>query len=209
MKLLKVAKNHLGEFYDPKLVKPTQQRKVSEEEHIAGTGVSALALRKALQPPPETYGSYSKKYAESSGAIAMIDLLSKDLATQMSAMTAEEKSAQDSYAKFMVDSAKKRAGDAALAEEKEAAKASLEAELEHMALRRGDATSETLASTKYLSTLHVECDWLIGNFDRRTEARTEEVDALKHAKAVLSGADYSFVQTGDSLSPRGALEVSR
>jgi len=35
----------------------------------------------------------------------------------------------------------------------------------------------------------MECDWLLSNFQVRKEARSEEIDALKNAKAVLSGAD--------------------
>ena len=45
-------------------------------------------------------------------------------------------------------------------------------------------------------------------FDVRKEARTSEIDALGKAKAVLSGADYSFVQTGASRRcsvPKGSL----
>lgn len=42
--------------------------------------------------------------------------------------------------------------------------------------------------------LHLACDWLLSNFDSRKAARAGEVDSLKKAKAVLSGADYSLVQ---------------
>lgn len=34
------------------------------------------------------------------------------------------------------------------------------------------------------------------NFDLRKTSRADEMDALKKAKAVLSGADFSLVQTG-------------
>ena len=42
-------------------------------------------------------------------------------------------------------------------------------------------------------------DWLVKNFDNRQAARTGEIDALGKAKAVLSGADFSLVQTGMRL----------
>ena len=38
-------------------------------------------------------------------------------------------------------------------------------------------------------------DWLLKNADARKAARNHEIDGLGNAKAVLSGADYSFVQT--------------
>merc|ERR1719326_10980 len=108
--LLQLAKNRLIKFYNPKLYKPPAKRELSGEERIvvsmggtapptappggiAGTGVAVLAQREAPPPPPETYGAYAKKGEESSGVIAMIDLLIKDLATEMTTITAEEKNA--------------------------------------------------------------------------------------------------------------------
>ena len=40
--------------------------------------------------------------------------------------------------------------------------------------------------------LHKECDWIMKNYDLRKSARAGEVDSLKNAKAVLSGADYGL-----------------
>jgi len=56
---------------------------------------------------------------------------------------------------------------------------------------------------KYIQSLHGECDWLLKNFDVRKEARASEIDALGKAKAVLSGADFSFLQV--SQTTRGFL----
>ena len=41
--------------------------------------------------------------------------------------------------------------------------------------------------------LHGSCDFTMKNFDIRQAARDEEVDALKQAKAVLRGANFSFL----------------
>ena len=43
------------------------------------------------------------------------------------------------------------------------------------------------------------CDFLLKNFDLRREARSNEIDAMQKAKAVLGGADYSFVQVARSI----------
>ena len=53
-----------------------------------------------------------------------------------------------------------------------------------------------MATMKCISSLHSGCDWLLQYFEVREQARAGEVESLKQAKAVLSGADYSFVQTG-------------
>jgi hypothetical protein len=52
-----------------------------------------------------------------------------------------------------------------------------------------------MATHEYIGSLHGECVWLLMYFDVRKEARTGEIDSLKKAKAVLSGADFSLVQT--------------
>jgi len=43
--------------------------------------------------------------------------------------------------------------------------------------------------------LHKSCDFILKNFDIRQQAREEEIEALKEAKAILSGAKFSaFLQ---------------
>lgn len=99
----------------------------------------------------------------------------------------------------MKDSSDKRAIDTASIAEKEAAKADTEAELEHANAEKRSKSSEAAAKAEEIAALHQECDWLVDNFQARKEARAGEIDSLKKAKAVLSGADYSFVQTGRSV----------
>jgi len=167
---------------------------------IAGTGISALVqISKHNQadevpPPPATWNAYAKKSEESSGVLSLMDLLIKDLAKEMTEAQTEEKDAQADYEKMMEDAAKKRAADLKAIAAKETAKANAE---EGKTLDEASATSESkqLTATKmYEMELHQECDWLLQNFDLRKQARAEEMDSLKQAKAVLSGADFSFAQ---------------
>merc|ERR1719164_395678 len=44
----------------------------------------------------------------------------------------------------------------------------------------------------YKSELHGSCDFIVKNFEIRQQARDEEIEALKQAKAILSGADFSM-----------------
>merc|ERR1719387_2438230 len=90
--------------------------------------------------------------------------------------------------------AEKRASDAKSIEDKESAKADLEATNIAAAEEKNAKMKEAMATAKYLSELHGECDWLLTNFETRKEARAGEIDSLKKAKAVLSGADFSLLQ---------------
>merc|ERR1719313_359816 len=124
----------------------------------------------------------------------MMDMLAADLDKEIEEMRFEEKDAQQEYEQFIADSAAKRAGDSKSIGEKEGAKAGAEAELQKMEEEKAETMKAAMVKAEELKDLHLDCDWLLSNFEVRKEARAGEVDALKNAKAVLSGADYSLVQ---------------
>jgi len=230
--VLNFAKNRLNKFYNPKLYKAAPKRELTREERIfanmggteppteapggiADTGIAVLAqvaehvqskqeeqLGDAPAPPPETWDAYSKKSEENNGVIAMIDLLIKDLEKEMTEAETEEKSDQATYEETIRESAAKRAADSKLLAEKGSAKADAEIDLEKHKGQHADAVKEHMATVKYISSLHSECDWLMQYFDTRKEARAGEIDSLQKAKAILSGADYSLLQTMGA-KPRG------
>merc|ERR1719326_691558 len=214
--LLGFAKNRLIKFYNPKLYKAPPKRVLSEEDRItlanggtlaptaapggiAGTGIALADVSEHSQakppPPPEAPGAYKKKSEESGGVIAMIDLLVKDLDKEMTVAKTDEKDAQADYEQMMKDSSAKRADDSKTLADKEGALADMQASLEKAVEDKASTTKELGATLQYIQSLHAECDWLLQYFDVRKEARASEVDALGKAKAVLSGADFSLVQT--------------
>jgi len=217
--LLAFAKNRLNAFYNKKLHKPAPKAELSAEDRIysslggtvttappggiAGTGIAVLAQvsahsqrRDAPAPPPETWDAYAKKSEESAGVIAMLDLLIKDLDKEITEARVEETDAQADYESLMKDSAAKRVADSKALSEKAATKADVQGALEGLKGHKASTAKELMATMKYTQALHASCDWLMEFYDQRKEARAGEIDSLKQAKAVLSGADYSFAQTG-------------
>merc|ERR1712228_694443 len=126
--------------------------------------------------------------------IAMVDLLIKDLDTEMTEAETDEKESQKDYESMMMESAKKRAEDSKTLADKEKLKADLEMDLTELKRTKLATFKELQATVKYIASLHAECDWLMQFFDVRKAARAGEIESLKQAKAVLSGADYSFLQ---------------
>merc|ERR1719182_769005 len=114
----------------------------------------------------------------------------------MTEAKATEKNAQADYEQAMSDSASKRATDSKTLADKQKAKADTSADMEANTEEKAATTKTLMATEKYISNLHAECDWLLQYFQVRKEARAGEVDSLLNAKAVLSGADYSLVETG-------------
>jgi len=221
------AKNRLNKFYAPALYKPPPKTELSSQDRIvvsmggtltttlpggiAGTGIGAAAAlvqvaahsqrrREATPPPPETFAAYSTRGEEGRGAIAMIDLLMKDLDKEMSEGEVMEKDAQADYEKLMGDAAAKRATDSKSVTDKAAAKADTEEALEAEKDKKAATTKEHMATAKYIASLHQECDWLLQYYNARKAARTSESESLVNAKAVLSGADYDLLQLSSSSS---------
>mmetsp|Transcript_14825 Transcript_14825/g.33354 ORF Transcript_14825/g.33354 Transcript_14825/m.33354 type:complete len:691 (+) Transcript_14825:76-2148(+) len=195
--LLFLARNRLAKFYNPKLYKPPPEKVLTEEEKIeaAFNDTALLQGRVAPPPPPETWGAYKKKMEGNNGVLAMMDLLVKDLEKEMTEAEAEEKNSQADYEKTMEEAATTRAEDSKSLTNKDAAKAELEESLETSKEDKKATGKELKAKEEYIESLHGECDWLLKYSEQRQAARAEEVDALGRAKAILSGADYSLVQT--------------
>eukprot|EP00419_Tripos_fusus_P054991 CAMPEP_0172797494 /NCGR_PEP_ID=MMETSP1075-20121228/413_1 /TAXON_ID=2916 /ORGANISM="Ceratium fusus, Strain PA161109" /LENGTH=692 /DNA_ID=CAMNT_0013634721 /DNA_START=67 /DNA_END=2145 /DNA_ORIENTATION=+ len=197
--ILGMAKNRLSQFYNPKLYKPPP---VVEEPTFVQISAHASG-RGAPPPPPETFGPYTKKTEGNNGVIAMIDLLIKDLDKELQEAEVMENDAQKEYEEMMAESATKRADDSKAVSDKTAMKASEEEALIAEQGTKAATEKELMATLELIHSLHGECDWLLKYFDARAEARAGEVDALGKAKAVLSGADYSLLQTARRASLRG------
>jgi len=164
--LIKMAKARLAKFYG----------------FVQVPAPSFLQVRRA-----QTASSNQK--AESTGVIAMMDALSADLEKETAVAEANENDAQADYEKLIADSKTKRADDSKVLEDKHAAVADAQGILEDHGEALQTAFEKMKGANDQLKALHKDCDWLLSNYDSRKEARADEVDALKKAKAVLSGAD--------------------
>merc|ERR1719273_2684475 len=197
--ILAIAKNRLAKFYTPKLYQPPPKTELSAMDAVyAAEGGTVLADVSAHgqdtvapPPPPETWDAYAKKGQEHAGVVEMINMLMTDLDKEMTQMTTDEKDAQAEYEQFMADAAAKRASYSKSLADKEAAKANLEVEVQKMTAEHKATAKAAMDKHEYIKDLHLECDWLLTNFEMRKTARAGEVESLKNAKAVLSGADYS------------------
>lgn len=212
--LLGMAKNRLNKFYNPKMYKAPPQRELSEEDRITvnnGGTLAPTAPPSFVQVQAHTEAhresnadmSYEKKGPESTGVIALLDILISDLVKENQVLELEEKEAQSEYETFMGNAKTKRALDAKTITDKEGAQAEVESEVEANTLAKKEKKVESMETAKLISALHSECDFVLKFYDTRKEARTDEIDALDKAKAVLNGADYSFLQTA-SVHLRGS-----
>jgi len=207
MKLIEMAKNRLNKFYNPALYVAPPVEEMSAEDRIftaaggelettpAPTGLAAAKLAaasfiqlKSSQPATPTY----KKSGKSNSVIALMDGLIGELKTGNQDMTHDEEDAQKEYEQMLKDAEESRAEDSKSITDKQEAKAQLEENLneeKNTYKLKVQALADTVAT---IADLHKSCDFLLENFEVRLSARSKEIEGLKKAMAVLSGADYSL-----------------
>merc|ERR1719335_10549 len=197
MGLVEKAKNRMQKFYNPTLYKAPPKKEMTMEEKIMANGFFAqvhMHMRSDVAPPPapEMPSGPVQKNAKSAGVIGMMDTIINDLGSDMKDMEYEEKTAQKDYAELMADSQETRAGDTKALTGKKTTKAETEAALMTAKETRSATATDLKQIATVIADLHAACDFIMQNFDLRKEARTAEIEGLKNAKAVLSGASFSF-----------------
>jgi len=146
-------------------------------------------------PPPPGFKEY-KKNPQSSGVMAMITQIIEDSKAMEAEAIKAEGSAQSAYEAFVKEtnaSIEAKSKDIA---NKSESKAKAEDYLVQAQTEHASVMTNLDELSAYNSELHASCDYILKNFDIRQTARDEEIEALKQAKAILSGADMeSFLQS--------------
>merc|ERR1719482_1857460 len=114
----------------------------------------------------------------------------REIETDMKDAEYEEKTSQSDYAKLMEESEATRTANSKGIMTKTASKAEVEAKLETAKETMTATVTDLDLIAATLGDLHMQCDFLLQNYDLRKEARANEVESLKTAKAILSGADF-------------------
>eukprot|EP00437_Effrenium_voratum_P013876 CAMPEP_0181450792 /NCGR_PEP_ID=MMETSP1110-20121109/28357_1 /TAXON_ID=174948 /ORGANISM="Symbiodinium sp., Strain CCMP421" /LENGTH=656 /DNA_ID=CAMNT_0023575021 /DNA_START=38 /DNA_END=2008 /DNA_ORIENTATION=+ len=173
-KLLKDALDVLGKFY---------KKEALIQVHAVHAGPES----------PDGFKDY-KANDKSFGVLSMLQKLIADSKAMEAESLRAEKSAQKAYEAFSADTTASVEKKEASVSEKKAEKARLEKSLVRTRQGREGAEDalENLANTK--AGLHESCDFLMQNFEARQAARSEEMDSVKKAKAILSGATFAEIQ---------------
>jgi hypothetical protein len=202
--LLEKAKQRLYKFYNPNLYKPPPKKELSmedslyvkggREEFVGGAAFVQIRSHSRQMPQaPETFsGLQAPKSEKSGGVVALMEMMQKDLASDMADAKADEEMGQKEYEELMTDSAASRAQASKSITDKEASKAQLETKLQETKEAKALSTESLEDISLTVSHLHTSCDFIQQNYDARKEARTNEAESLKNSKSVLAGADLGF-----------------
>merc|ERR1719178_222463 len=177
-KLLVASLNILKGFYE----KAALLQKQTSEKQMAG------------QAPPPGFKSYEKN-AASGGVMGMMQGIIDDAKAMEAEAIRGEEDSQKAYEDFVKDTntsveAKTKDIVAKSDMKAKAEQAKVEAETEHESVM---GEIEQLMNEN--ADLHKSCDFTLKNFELRQTARDDEIEALKQAIAMFSGASFSaFLQ---------------
>jgi chromosome segregation ATPase len=145
-------------------------------------------------PPPPGFEAY-KKNAAAPGVMGMIQQIINDAKAMEAEAIRSEEDAQKAYEEFVKDtnnSIEEKSKDIV---NKSETRAKAEADLVEAKKDKEAVMLELEQLANYKSELHSSCDFVMKNFEIRQTARDEEIEALKQAKAILSGAKFeAFLQ---------------
>jgi len=145
-------------------------------------------------PPPPGFEAY-KKNAASGGVMGMIQQIINDAKAMEAEVIRSEEDAQKAYEEFVKDtnaSIEEKSKDIV---NKSESRAKAETDLVEAKENKEATMLELEQLANYKAELHSSCDFVMKNFEIRQTARDEEVEALKQAKAILSGAKFeAFLQ---------------
>jgi len=147
---------------------------------------SLLQKSKAGQAPPPGFSSYEKQGA-ATGIVMMIEQIIADAKAMEAEATHAEQNAQDAYTKFVQTTNESIKAKSDAKTDLEGARASSKQEKTEAKSELDGTIGELEGLSNTKGALHKECDFTLKNFDVRQEARDQEIDALRKAKAFLSG----------------------
>merc|ERR1711957_49117 len=178
-KLLKAALGVLQDFYGKKAAAASF---VQKQEPVG-------------PPPPPGFEGY-KKNAANGGVMSMIEQIINDAKAMEAEAIRSEEDAQKAYEDFVKETNASIEAKSKDIVNKSETKAKKEVKLVEAKEEKESVMVELEQLSNYNAELHSSCDFIIKNFDLRQTARDEEVEALRQAKAILSGAKFEeFLQS--------------
>merc|ERR1719273_1955026 len=176
-KLLKAALNVLQDFY----AKKAAASLVQKQEPVG-------------PPPPPGFEAY-KNNAASGGVMALIQQIINDAKAMESETIRSEEDAQKAYEDFVKETNNSIEAKSKDIVNKSETKAKAETDLVEAKEAKEDVLLELEQLSNYNAELQQSCNFVLKNFDIRQTARDEEVEAMRQAKAILSGAKFEeFLQ---------------
>merc|ERR1719210_1662562 len=177
-KLLKAALAVLQDFYGKK-----------------AKAAALLQKQEPVGPPPPPGFEAYKKSSAAGGVMGMIQQIISDAKAMEAEAIRSEEDAQKAYEDFVKETNASTEAKSKAIVNKSEEKAKAETDLVAAKESKEAVMLELEQLSNYNAELHQSCDFVMKNFEVRQTARDEEIEALRQAKAILSGANFqAFLQ---------------
>lgn len=178
-KLLAAALNILKGFYEKAAL---VQKAQGSKKQPAGP------------PPPPGFNSYEKN-AASGGVMGMMQSIINDAKAMEAEAIRGEEDSQKTYEDFVKETNTSVDAKTKSIVEKSEMKARAESDKVEAETEKEAVMGELEQLMNENADLHKSCDFTLKNFELRQTARDDEIEALKQALAMFSGASFSaFLQ---------------
>jgi len=159
---------------------------VYAKKEVPVTPTALVQTRGSQEPPPKGFETYGANRA-AGGVLGLIEQIIESTKALEQETIRDEQKLQEDYERFVSDTNKSVSLKRQQIVNQNAAKAMAEQALitAKEDLKAKAEELENLGQTA--SAISMDCDFLVRNFDVRAQARDEEIEALREAKAVLSG----------------------
>merc|ERR1719487_1591789 len=137
---------------------------------------------------PAKFKDNAEKNAGGGRVVKMLEEILADTKKTEDQAMASEQDSQSAYENFMKDSNKSITKTTQAISDMTGARATAKEELSMAKTDFGETMTELEGLDRTNADLHKSCDFVLKNFDARQAARAAEMDALREAKNILSGA---------------------
>jgi chromosome segregation ATPase len=172
MSLLKAALEVLAGYYAP-VTSPLYKPELLQEP--------------VGPPPPPGFETY-KKSGGSTGVMELIEQIISDAKKMEAEAIRAEEDAQTAYESYVKETNESINAKNADIVDKSEQKAVAEQDLAETKASHEGVMLDLENLSNYNAELHASCDFVLKNFEVRQTGRDQEVEALRQAKAILSGA---------------------
>jgi len=132
---------------------------------------------------------------QGAGIMAIMDEMKHDIELEVAELKHDEEESQADFDKLSTESSKATKDKKKEVTGREEAKAAVDEKIQIQTGVKGGYDDEVASLDEKLKALHAQCDFLLENYEKRKEARAQEMEGLSKSKAVLQGAKLDLAQT--------------
>jgi chromosome segregation ATPase len=211
--IIEKAKEVLGKAFGPALVqKSASSSKKPDDADMEGMlGLSFVQTKLAESAQDKELDNLLLRVGEDAGLVsgvkgpdrtkqgagimAIMEEMKHDIELEVAELTHDEQESQADFDKLTEESSKATKDKKKEVTGRETAKAAIDEKIQIQTGVKGGYDDEVTALDEKLKALHEQCDFLLENYEKRKEARAQEMEGLSKSKAVLQGAKLDLAQT--------------